>query len=281
MAILPIAMAGASLASSLFGQSKQRKENRRAEADARAHNKEMWNLQNEYNHPSQQMGRLQEAGLNPNMIYGTSPSSAVGSAGDVAPGKAPDQPYELPNPMQEFSRYANINQAKAQTDNLRTQNTVLTQEALFKSAQTAESLTKNARNEFDLMLAKELKETSVDAAKENLRNMRANTTGQYLQNYFNDATMANRVESVALQIQNAKATLTGTQLANQMKRFETELNQLGLTKNDPLYMRLIQTGQVPKMGQQLDSTLDRGIQNISDKVRDYLGPSFKNRFPKN
>lgn len=31
---------------------------------------EMWNLQNEYNTPSEQRKRLQEAGLNPNLVYG-------------------------------------------------------------------------------------------------------------------------------------------------------------------------------------------------------------------
>ena len=33
------------------------------------HNKEMWNLQNEYNSPKSQMARYKEAGLNPNLIY--------------------------------------------------------------------------------------------------------------------------------------------------------------------------------------------------------------------
>lgn len=33
-------------------------------------NLEMWNYQNEYNSPSQQMARLRSAGLNPNLVYG-------------------------------------------------------------------------------------------------------------------------------------------------------------------------------------------------------------------
>lgn len=33
-------------------------------------NVEMWNMQNAYNAPKQQMSRLQEAGLNPNLMYG-------------------------------------------------------------------------------------------------------------------------------------------------------------------------------------------------------------------
>ena len=30
---------------------------------------EMWNKQNEYNNPSNQMARLKDAGLNPNLVY--------------------------------------------------------------------------------------------------------------------------------------------------------------------------------------------------------------------
>lgn len=30
----------------------------------------MWNLQNEYNSPTQQMARIRAAGLNPNLVYG-------------------------------------------------------------------------------------------------------------------------------------------------------------------------------------------------------------------
>lgn len=46
-----------------------------------AYNLELWNLQNQYNHPSEIMKRYQDAGLNPNLIYqqqnaAQSPSSA-------------------------------------------------------------------------------------------------------------------------------------------------------------------------------------------------------------
>ena len=44
---------------------------KKREKGARQHNIEMWNKQNQYNHPLQQMARLQEAGLNPNLIYGS------------------------------------------------------------------------------------------------------------------------------------------------------------------------------------------------------------------
>lgn len=49
-----------------------------------AYNLELWNLQNQYNSPAEQMKRYQDAGLNPNLIYGqqneaSSPASASAS----------------------------------------------------------------------------------------------------------------------------------------------------------------------------------------------------------
>ena len=49
-------------------------------------------MQNEYNTPANQMKRLQDAGLNPNLIYGSG-SANTGIAGGVAPSKP--APYNV------------------------------------------------------------------------------------------------------------------------------------------------------------------------------------------
>ena len=82
-----------SLFSSIFGNRGRR----RSESAARKFNLEQWHRQNQYNHPIEQMARLKAAGLNPNLIYGTSPGAATGNAGAVAPGKAPD--YRIDDPV--------------------------------------------------------------------------------------------------------------------------------------------------------------------------------------
>lgn len=55
-----------------------------------------WQMQNEYNLPKNQMKRLQDAGLNPNLIYGSG-SANTGIAGAVAPSKP--APYNVKNPV--------------------------------------------------------------------------------------------------------------------------------------------------------------------------------------
>ena len=78
---------------------------------ADANNIRFWKMQNEYNLPKNQMKRLQDAGLNPNLIYGSG-SANTGIAGGIAPSKP--APYNVKNPvplqaMMMTAQIANLN----------------------------------------------------------------------------------------------------------------------------------------------------------------------------
>lgn len=84
-----------------------------------------WQMQNEYNTPANQMKRLQEAGLNPNLIYGSG-SANTGVAGSIAPSKP--APYNVKNPVplqsmllgsQIDNIQADTERKKAETENTR------------------------------------------------------------------------------------------------------------------------------------------------------------------
>lgn len=49
-----------------------------------AYNLELWNLQNQYNSPAEQMKRFQDAGLNPNLIYQQQNTAAAPQAASAA-----------------------------------------------------------------------------------------------------------------------------------------------------------------------------------------------------
>lgn len=66
-----------STAGNLVGIGIQGIINRRAERRSWNRNVKMWHMQNEYNSPVQQMQRLNDAGLNPNLMYG---KGTVGNA---------------------------------------------------------------------------------------------------------------------------------------------------------------------------------------------------------
>ena len=125
--MLPLLGAGFQIGTSALNRHWRRKEEtgrrqyeQTREQDRRKYDQAMWDKVNKYNHPLSQMQRLQDAGLNPNLIYGSSPGSAVGNAQSIATGKqlqgqAPQ--YSIDNPMTPFM---DTKVKQAQSNNLNT-----------------------------------------------------------------------------------------------------------------------------------------------------------------
>ena len=113
----PAAIAGISAAGSLLSNLVSNRGALRRQQKADRQNIAFWNMQNKYNHPTQQMERLKAAGLNPNLIYGSSVAGATGSASSVAPSKA--APYNINNPalagMSAFQTSVQAKNLEAQT----------------------------------------------------------------------------------------------------------------------------------------------------------------------
>lgn len=90
--VVPWIIAGAAnLIGSLFSSRQSRKNTKsqiayqKAEAEReRASNMEMWKMQTAYNSPTEQMARLQAAGLNPNLAYGS--GNVAGLSADTPKG---------------------------------------------------------------------------------------------------------------------------------------------------------------------------------------------------
>ena len=74
------------------GARKQRKLQKQLFRDAQAHDLSMWQKQIDYNHPANQVARLEEAGLNPALLYGgRTAGGALGQAQQPASSPAPPQ----------------------------------------------------------------------------------------------------------------------------------------------------------------------------------------------
>lgn len=229
-----------SIASNLIQNAGAKNRQEQANKD----NIRFWQMQNEYNHPTAQMERLRSAGLNPNMIYGTQPSSAVGSAGSIAPSKAPE--YKMDNPVASLNAFNQFRNTEAQTDNLRASNTVMVQEAALKAAQNAESSARTARSKFDLELAQELKQTSLQAAQANLNRINEQVVGYKIDNEVKDATKANQIKKVAMdinvaaaRIKNMKASTKNLEAEKALKDYERTLGFYGISKNGSLVSELL------------------------------------------
>lgn len=81
-------------------------------------NIKFWKMQNAYNTPKQQMARLQDAGLNPNLIYGS--NANTGLAGSISPSKA--SPYNVQNPVPSMMQTALIGSQIANLDSVTDKN---------------------------------------------------------------------------------------------------------------------------------------------------------------
>ena len=101
MALDPISAGiavGGSLVNGLL-QGSQNRKNRKFQSKenqkARDYNTEMWEKNNAYNDPTQQMARLKNAGINPHLAYSngavtnTSSSPASSNASSMPEGRAP------------------------------------------------------------------------------------------------------------------------------------------------------------------------------------------------
>ncbi len=98
-------------------------------------NREQWDIQNEYNLPANQMQRLRDAGLNPNLIYGN--GAAGGQAGKIDQATMPKYnparanyshlPVNIPDML---GQYQNFKLKNAQIDNVEAQTRVAKEKAL-------------------------------------------------------------------------------------------------------------------------------------------------------
>jgi hypothetical protein len=171
---------------SLFNSRQQRKLQRQEFRDAKemakyafnqdidmwnrqaAFNKEMWHMQNTFNLPENQMKRLREAGLNPNLVA-TSGASG-GSAGSVAtPSQAKYQQVRpsydhrqisLPNVV---GLYQSVAKTKADTDLIKEK---VSTEATERALKSANLVGKGYANQ----MAKDLAKYSQQIAKFKMKN---------------------------------------------------------------------------------------------------------------
>ena len=185
MALGAIIAGGASLLGSALGFGSQKKTNKanmelakyqnewQSQENEKAYqrNLQMWNLQNEYNSPTQQMARLRTAGLNPNLVYGNGVTgNSSGSVPQYQPAdikRAELSPYRgwnqgLPDAVSNFLAFRSN---RAQVENMEAQNSLIRQQTATEATRQANIAASTARSEFDLSQANRLKDVSVSMAE--------------------------------------------------------------------------------------------------------------------
>jgi len=220
-----------------------------------------WAMQNEYNSPQAQMERLRNANLNPNLVYG---NGSVVANSQSMPRQASGQSYgHQPtqfNFQDSIAAFTDARVKQAQYDNLRTQQTIMLQDAIGKSLD-------NEKKTFDKGMREQLRQLSVDMAYkakelqiarwENLnsstdlnvdRNTRESEVHEQLTIPMIKDKLQQATEQVLTmqtnralteeQIKKVRAEIDQLEKSGKLKDFEIQLNKRGFTKSDPVWMRM-------------------------------------------
>lgn len=197
-----------STGSSLLSNIGAKKRQQRADQT----NIDFWKMQNQYNTPAAQMQRLKDAGLNPNLIYGSSPAGASGSAGSIAPSKA--APYAIKDPS---ATIAQMQLLKSQKDNLDA-NTVKIQEDGF--------LTKEQKEQLSAMRSSNIEIASYEAQQKKQKAIQELYNTLELKNSFQK-----RVDILSELVKQHESTTAVKELDAMFAR------EAKLRPNDPWYLR--------------------------------------------
>lgn len=211
-------------------------------------NVDQWTRNNDYNSPEAQRQRLRQAGLNPNLVYGSGnggnqPASPVSAANASAPNVRANR-YDVPtNPI---LNYLNAQSQEAQTSNLRAQNTRLLEETELLRAQKMNVDAKTASTLLDTDIKSPMKQYSAQVAESlyaklvsevDVNNARAKFTGTQQTNVawdntFKEKTIYDRIRGIK-----SGADLRESQLEIQRENYR--LMKLGITPNSPTWLRIM------------------------------------------
>lgn len=259
----------------------------------RRHALEDWSKEADYNSPLQQMERLRQAGLNPNLVYGKGADNtmrSVRSSQANAPNQtAPQFNYDASNAL---LQYANVQRLQADTDLLKKNQALRDQEILLKQAQTATELeragltgeqwTQLSAMRQDIIDEQRLKNEKTEAdisytLSENERRDLMNTANVNLTLEKILSERKNRAKTDA-EIRKIDAMINEIKANTDLKNYDLEIRSKGIYPNDPLWMRMIAQfiGQDPKT---LESALlvNPGVKSTSTTSKQ-AAKSSKRRF---
>lgn len=230
-----------------------------------ADNLRFWGMQNEYNSPQNQAKRLQEAGINKNVLAG------AGLPGNAGPVQTPDvQPAQFRTPewgkglenagLTYMNSIYDLQIKQAQAKQIEAQTQVTQEDAILRKLQQLSTMAGTERTKkqtewsvFDLGLAQELRETSADYKRELLRQLKTNIDLSINKDSRESLQTTSNIKEAAERMLNMKSqrghTVADTFRIRKsldimdkdgtLKDIEIQLRKKGINPNDPQWTRML------------------------------------------
>ena len=233
-----------------------------------------WERNNQYNAPVQQMNRLRQAGLNPNLVYGKGAdnTATMARASNSQLGNAIAPRIDTLGMGGMLAKYIQLKQIKTQTDNVEANTSTAKMEAALKGAQTAQLAASTATTAFELDKSKALMDSQVKQAQLNNELTQSNITNLQQQTNINldrnereqlsnSANVQKTLQEILTEklkqaqieqstkrdvaqtavltqdIDNMKEALKNMQKEGALKQWDVEQRAKGIYPNDPFYFR--------------------------------------------
>ena len=222
---------------------------------------DMWNKQNAYNTPANQMQRFRDAGLNPNLIYSQGNPGNAAAAPTAAPAHMENTLSKTgSDSLSMLQNYQDWKVKQVNIDNVRAQTALTQQQQANAKIDQALKNVSLAQNQFNYSQSTKLGQNQLDMAAQNLRQATINAN-LGLQNYefnsqnnplrlanqeLNNKLVGQNIQNSQLQNGVLSAQTRGLQINNMRNmlnyNLEHNLKPFGLTTNDASWIRVLMTG---------------------------------------
>lgn len=210
-------------------QGKLNKKNRKWQ-------EQMWERTNAYNHPTQQMNRLREAGLNPNLVYGSGSPYNTATNQNLPDAVNPGD-YGLGNAAQAYFAQRN------QTDIINNQTQVAMADATKKTQETLESKAREKMSSYDLGYKQKIEsknlsliDNQVDLGLQNIKNAQADNVIKNIMAQQMPEAHKQTMMKMAREMQLIGSQMSTQELQREETRLRMQLQREGL-ENAPFYAR--------------------------------------------
>lgn len=219
----------------VWQNSQNKKAQKKANEANVANQQAMWEQTNEYNDPTNQMIRLQKAGLNPNLIYGSGAPYNTAQNQNMPDIKTPEINNPFENLPSAINDYNNVRQQERRISN---ETLVATTNASNTAMDTLNKKIQGEGIEFDLSQRRRLADNAFNLQELNVAQAQQQLVKQQIEN----SNLPEMYKSQLLEA-STRRMLMGSQMSTEQVKREQMKLQMDLQKqgldNAPWWSRFI------------------------------------------